>query len=670
MKYLLLVALSCSINCLFAQSNINELLSKLRSSKNDSNKVLLYRNISNYYISSRFDSSVYYAEKGMELSRKIKYRSGEFLMITSIAAANQKHGNLNLSKDYYVEAMQGFKSLNDLKGVAICNNGLGVIEGKKGNFNTATKHFLTALRLYEKLRSDQGKVQSYIKLGTVSERAGNLNRALDYYKLAQTINKISPDKETEISILNNTGIVYARKGEMHKALFAFEEGIKHSNASEFGSLHVSLLTNAGNIYSKLGMYKKAVEYHNVSLKKAREFRLPEEEARALLNLASVFKDKYPQKSIENLDTALVISKRISNKELSAEVYAWMSEVYKKQENYKAALAALEQNRSLNDSLFTIEKERAMVSLQSGYDLDKSREHIKTLEALNTKRTFQRNAGAVTAVLVFCFLLLLGLHLDKIRKFNRQLESSNHIKDKLFSIIGHDLRGPVAIISQMLGLMETGGLDEKELKELVPSLKKHTDASLDTLDTLLHWGRTQLKGVVVKSVNFNPYQLIIKNLNVFHSAAKLKMLNIENDVPGSLVVDADPDHFDFVIRNLLSNAIKFTYKGGRITFSAATDEDPDFIRFSVKDNGKGIKESAQIELFQDIQYSSDGTDGEKGTGLGLILSKEFIQANQGKIGVESREGEGSVFYFTLKTGETGLEEQALHLPESVIVPARG
>lgn len=105
MKYFLLVALSCSINCLFAQSNINELLSKLRSSKNDSNKVLLYRNISNYYISSRFDSSVFYAEKGMELSRKIKYRSGEFLMISSIAAANQKHGNLNLAKDYYVEAM-------------------------------------------------------------------------------------------------------------------------------------------------------------------------------------------------------------------------------------------------------------------------------------------------------------------------------------------------------------------------------------------------------------------------------------------------------------------------------------------------------------------------------------------------------------------------------------
>ncbi len=636
----------------FSQLRLQELFKNLQNAKEDSNKISDYRNLSNYYKTANFDSAQYFAEQGLKLSKALKYRKGELLMISQLSSVNQKHGNLDAARKYSLEALQGFREINDLKGIAASNNGLGVIEGKKGNFNIANAYFINALKIYEKIKDIRGVIQTYIKLGAVNEQNGNLDKALQYYTRARQLNSPTySDIETEVNIINNTGIIYARNGQMQKALQLFTEGIKKSDSPELAGMHVNLLTNAGNVYQSLGNISQARACHEKSLAKARAFHLPEEEARALLNLTSVLSVKESGKAVEYLKHALEIAKKIGQKRLLTEIYGTLAEKYQEQKDYKPALFALQEQHKLLDSLYSLDKEREIADLQSVYDLDKSKQHIQTLELLNQKSTFQRNAGIAAAMLVSLLLILLGLYLRKVRKLNKELYASNQVKDKLFSIIGHDLRGPIGTVVQLVDIVDQDDLEVVELKEMLSILKKHTEASLETLDNLLQWGKTQLQGIRVNNVVFKAEDIIDKNLKIITAGAARKLIKITKSIPADLKVFADSDHFDFVVRNLLSNAVKFTYPLGIIEIKAINNHSGSgFILFSVKDNGKGIKEKDIKRLFDSFSVTDHGTAGEKGTGIGLLLCKEFIQANGGKIWVESDEGKGSTFFFTLK-GET-------------------
>lgn len=653
----------------FSQPDLQKLFSKLRESKQDSDKVLAYRKLSQYYSAAKFDSAVYFAETGLRLARKIKYRKGELLLISQLAFVNQSHGNLEKAKKYGLEALEGFKETNNFKELAAVNNGLGIIEGKKGNLDVATVYFINALRLYEKIKYPPGIVQSYIKLGVVNERSSNLDKALLYYQRARKMNGGKYyDLYSDVNLINNIGIIYARKGDLTQALSLFKEGIKKSDSPECAVVHVNLLTNTGNVYQNLGKLRTARIFHRLSIENARKHGLPEEEARALLNLSMVLEKEDSMKSVEYLKRALTIAQGMGQKRLLSEIYEALTERYQQQGDYKAALLALKEQHKLIDTLFTLDKEREISSLQEGYELDKSKQHIQTLELLNQKRTIQRNAGVIAAVLVSCLLVSLGAYLYRVRKLNKELKASNLVKDKLFSIIGHDLRSPMGTAVQMLDLIEQNEVDAPESKHLLTILKKHAEASFDTLNTLLQWGKAQLQGVKVNKTIFSPGPIIDKNLDILAAASAEKSIKIAKSIPPELEIYADPDHFNFVIRNLLSNAVKFTYPHGSIEISVAGGKKPGFVTFSVKDNGKGIGEEQKDLLFESFTATGHGTAGEKGTGIGLILCKEFVLANEGEIWAGGSEGKGAEFFFTLRivTGDDRPDIRSKKPVENLVV----
>lgn len=634
----------------FPQSRLQSLLSELKTARSDSGKVLAYKQLSDYYKPSVLDSALFFAREGLEFAKKVGYRKGELTMISQLSSVNQNHGNLEVARKYGLEALKGFEEIEDLRGVAAANNGLGIIEGRKGNLNVATAYFIKALRLFEKADYIPGIIQTYIKLGVINEQYGNFDKALDYLSKCGKLNTgKNYDAAVEVNIINNAGIIHAQKGDMQKALRLFKEGISKSASPELAAVHVSLLTNAGNASKSLGKIAMARAYHNGSLEKARAFHLPEEEARALLNLSSVLGKESTAKAVAYMQNALLISKKIGQKRLTSEIYEGLSEKYQQMGDYKAALFAVKEQHKLLDSIYNISKEREIANLQAGYELDKSKQHIQTLELLNEKRTLERNAGVVAAILVSLTLILLGLYLHRVRKLNHELKASNQVKDKLFSIIGHDLRSPVGTVVQMLDVIDQSDLEAFELREMLSILKKHTQASLETLDTLLQWGKSQLQGVRVTPTVFNPESIIERNLEILSVSAGQKYIRIIKSVPADLELYSDPDHFNFVVRNLLSNAVKFTYPSGEVKVSVSGyHSKPGYITFSVKDNGKGISEKDKEVLFESFSGADHGTAGEKGTGIGLILCKEFVQANNGEIWVESREGDGSEFFFTVKT----------------------
>ena len=153
---------------------------------------------------------------------------------------------------------------------------------------------------------------------------------------------------------------------------------------------------------------------------------------------------------------------------------------------------------------------------------------------------------------------------------------------------------------------------------------------------------------VNAVDFELKTIVQKNIDVLGNQAKDKGITIQDNTPKNLTAHADPDHFDFVIRNLLSNAIKFTYPSGNISIGARAEANG-YVTCWVQDDGIGISEEKQQEFLNANLQVSYGTSGEKGTGFGLLLSKEFVKANGGKMWLTSVEGQGSIFYFSLKMG---------------------
>jgi len=247
--------------------------------------------------------------------------------------------------------------------------------------------------------------------------------------------------------------------------------------------------------------------------------------------------------------------------------------------------------------------------------------------------------------------------NKIKKQKDQLEEMNAEKDKFFSIIAHDLKNP---FNSLLGFSELlhndfDTLDEATIKEFAGYIYESAQNTYKLLENLLVWARSQSGAIEYKPSMINIKMLVDENLNLLQSVAVKKNIRLESGVSESITINTDPDLISTVIRNLVSNAIKFTTENGDVTLSATLrsgSEQKDALEISVSDTGVGISPENLKKLFLlDKNYSSNGTAGESGTGLGLILCKEFVEKCGGKIWVESEVGQGSVFHFSIPNNKS-------------------
>jgi signal transduction histidine kinase len=235
----------------------------------------------------------------------------------------------------------------------------------------------------------------------------------------------------------------------------------------------------------------------------------------------------------------------------------------------------------------------------------------------------------------------------IADHNHQLKEMNESKDKLFSIIGHDLRSPLVTLTGFLKLLseQSDRLSKEDLKKFLHELDRSLKNLFNLLENLLEWSLSQTGTIDFKPEPFNIALSLKESGELLQDQATNKNISIVIESPPSLMVMAHSTSIHTVIRNLISNAIKFTPEGGKITLSA--EPVGRYVRVSVKDTGWGIrKEVIQILFKIGIKHSTPGTAKEKGSGLGLMLCKDFVEKNGGTIGVESIDGNGSTFHFTV------------------------
>lgn len=238
--------------------------------------------------------------------------------------------------------------------------------------------------------------------------------------------------------------------------------------------------------------------------------------------------------------------------------------------------------------------------------------------------------------------------EKIRKSEQELRELNKAKDTFVSILAHDLKSPFASLTGLTELLLTkpGELKANELKEIYSLIYQTSQQSLNLLENLLMWSREQSGGIT-----FNPKEIYIDKIvkttiDYLTTIASQKNINCTTEIEADLFVFADPDMVSTILRNLISNAIKFTGENGKIVVSAIKNKE--FAVISVKDNGIGIPQDRISLLFDSNHYSTQGTMNEKGTGIGLMLCRDFVEKNNGTLHVVSEVGKGTSISFTLPT----------------------
>lgn len=249
-------------------------------------------------------------------------------------------------------------------------------------------------------------------------------------------------------------------------------------------------------------------------------------------------------------------------------------------------------------------------------------------------------------------LTLKRQKDELQRLNRELEdinkklmAANESKDRLFSIIGHDMRGPLSNILNLLRLLDDDALTPEERKELIEESLRSLRYTYDMLENLLFWAKSQKAELVMNPEPLQLSEIVEENIVLMETLVRDKGIIVSQDIDEGLVVLADRNMLNIILRNLISNSIKFSNTGNVVKIFGSREAGKALI--SVKDEGIGMSQETQIKIFQRREgYSTRGTDQEKGTGLGLTLCIEFIRKMGGAYFVESEEGKGTTFSFTL------------------------
>ena len=243
------------------------------------------------------------------------------------------------------------------------------------------------------------------------------------------------------------------------------------------------------------------------------------------------------------------------------------------------------------------------------------------------------------------LHLLEYHQEKLKKLTRHLTEVNVTKDKLFSIIGHDLRTPIANLKSLVQLLSSRKITQDEFMQISGNLSQNIEHVFYTLENLLQWANGQLQGFQSDPQPIDLHDLVQENIDFLIAAAQSKEIILSNQICKNSLVRIDKNQMSLVFRNLITNAIKFTPTQGSVELSAQADEKE--FKIAIADNGIGMSKEDQCKLFRhNTHFSTYGTNGEKGTGLGLILCEEMIAKNGGSISVKSEPGQGTTFWITL------------------------
>jgi signal transduction histidine kinase len=601
------------------------------------------------------DSALALLNKGIIFFANRKDLKAQAELYHELAALHNMSGSLQLAQIAGEESLRMYTLCNQRKGIAAISNVLGVVQAKKNDYSSATRLFLRALGIFSSLTppDTQGIISSYVKLGLVNDYTGNTSQAISFYKKGLDLAMSMKDTSNIIHLLNNMGVLHAKRGNKTLARSYFNQSMDWVKYREEEQL--APLLNIGNIYSNINTPEganKALYYYNKAEVIARKYNKYEDMVRLQINISGL---EYKLKPADAIRTLIMLNDELKSRhmpQLRIDALNQLIEISEDLGNFKQALDYWKERTTLKDSLMAEQQLKEIADLQSVYDLELSRKRMTELEESNQRNASQRNIILIFSVGIFSVLVALFYIYKKRSDLNKllirreeQLTRAGEMKDRIFTIIGHDLRNAVGNVPALIQIYKDADTTEQERELILENLQLNATVTFETLNNMLEWGKAQMKGVMVNRKIFNVSDAIRHTVRLFNIAIQQKGIRFVDSVPRELNLHTDEAHFAFIIRNLLSNAIKFTDKGGFIEIGVLRSDAADEIILFVKDNGVGIEQERIELIFSKGGVSTEGTSQEGGNGLGLMLCREFVEKSNGRIWASGIPRQGTTFYVT-------------------------
>lgn len=594
-----------------------------RDDLSDSTICALLNKIS--FNSTNPDKEIYYAEQAIVYAKKIGNERLLAQSLRNVGNGKRSKGNLAIAIEYYLKAGYHYSNIGLELGVAVVYLDLGEVYRKQDNFDNSKLYYNKSIDI---LRAENDSV----RLGSVLLNTGELYRinnlldtAMSYFDEAESIFRKIDFSSRIAYTLGNKGLVFAKQGKNEQAEKNIVEAIQVlEELSDFDPIAVYQISLA-DIYLQRGNFKTALNYAH---------------------------------------SALTIGEEEGLKEQIRDASLKLSELYQSQRDYRKAYSYQSQYITYRDSINNEETIRKMADLRTEYEVSKKQAEVdlKQTEVDLLNQQARNNQIVLWSVIVILVLVmgltytLLRIYQVKVRAIRivkkrreiitaqrNQLEEANQTKDKFFSIISHDIRGPISNfhgVSQLIQLLVESD-DKESLLKLGKMLDTSTGEVSALLDNLLEWAMSQQGRMPYKPEEIKLHRLCNSNLGIMQNLATAKQIRLTKKVKEKITIQADKNSVSTIIRNLVSNAIKFTPEGGKVDLSIGYEVN--MVMISIKDSGIGIPKDKMSHLFDfKGERSRWGTEGEKGVGLGLTLVNEFVELNKGRVEVESEEGAGTTF----------------------------
>lgn len=602
-----------------------------------------------------------------------------------------------VSLEFAKEALElGHQAGAEQEVVASIHEQIGQACLRLNRFEQALENFIEALVIWQELNEAERSGQNFMDIAGIYYDLGDFDQALDYYYDALTIWRETDDQASTSHALNNLGNVYWSIKDYRNALKYYTDalGIKEQTG-DLASM-ISSLNNIGNVHMELNDSKMALEYFNEALQLKEELDDTAGQAVLLNNIGLIHYETgeldtaldYFQRAMEivereedashlavvsinlgrlhlvqgNLDlsqtfleTGLENARTLHSKQLQRDCYELLSELYTERDDCRQAFDYYRQYTRLKDQIIDQERSRKIAELETIYEKEKKEREAKAYKAKSVELAQMNQRLTAAYKTIEEKSIQMELAFRKLEQSEAALQESNTAKDKFFSILAHDIKNPLSglVLSSSLLMEYHSRMTPGDIKGSAERIHRAAKQLSTLIGNLLEWSRSQTGTLQYAPAVYDLKELVSDTVAVVTSMADSKKIQLINEVHTSMEVFVDDHMISTVLRNLISNAIKFTREGGHVKVSVDVDRDSEVV-VTVSDDGVGMEpEVIQNKLFRlEVHHTTQGTAREKGTGLGLILCKEFIEKNGGQIWAESDPGVGSAFKFTLPYKPSG------------------
>ncbi len=582
----------------------------------------------NYFYQSNYDKALEFISRSLKI-REERHENAELIAdcLNNISLTYFHKGDYPKALDYGTRALSIYERSGSSENQGMSYNNLGLIYFEMSLFSQALECQFKALKLKEHSDNKPLIANSLSNLGMIFSRIYNLEKALEYSMKALELRKSVDDKRGIASSYNEIGRIYDKMNQFDKAISYFEDSINMRREMNFLSGLALSLENLGMVYFKLEKFQESKSILFEAKNIAEELKENKTVSGIYRNIANLYlnQNKYDE-ALFYIKRSYEIAKSHDLKDKLRDANKMFSEIYGRKNNFKKALGYYVLYSKLNEEILNITKQHEINNISQKYEnFRKEREsefnRLKNIELVRVNK--------------------------ELRRSKTELLKSNSAKDKFFNIIAHDLKNPFSILYTTSELLITyfDELTVIKQKEYVKTINTSTLHLLKLIENLLEWSRTQSGLKQFNPENFNLSNSLGSCIELIRPSAEVKKISVKAEIPDDLMIYADKNMLKTVIRNLLTNAVKFTRQNGTVSVMCEVSEGK--FTLKVADTGVGIKKKDISKIFAiDKHFVTNGTANEKGTGIGLILCREFIEKHKGKMIIESKFRKGSTFGFEI------------------------